>query len=573
MLVARDVEVSVHGGVKILGPISLDVAPGSLVALMGASGSGKSTLVRVLAGLTEPTAGDATWLEQPTTAAVQALGYVPQRESIHDRLTVREALGYAAYLRLDASAPIAERVSDVLHELDLVEQSDTLVRNLSGGERRRAACGLELVGDPHVLLLDEPTSGLDAVLERRLMQLFRRLADHGRAVLVVTHATASLDLCDEVVVMSRGVAAYRGAPEGARMHLAALAADSGMPDRRAVPAGSARPDQAAVAAGGGRPDQAAVAAGGGRPDQAAVADGGGRPDQAAVAVAVEPSTLPGEPAIATVPSRPFGQELYALASRYARTLSRDRRTLVLLIVQAPVIGFLITIVFHAGALGSQGSPSNAVELVFMLMTASIWLGVASSCREVVKERGLVEREFDVGVRLDTYILAKALVLFTLVFVQIVLLTLVIIALQPLHVSASATTQVLMLAVLTGWASVGIGLAVSCLARGVDQAAGAVPLLLMPQLLLAGALIPLARMPRIVSALANITYARWSYAGIGSAAAVGDRLQATGAAAALGFDNNFFSLRSGAAAVILLGFTLVELAVATYFLRIRPPVEA
>jgi ABC transport system ATP-binding/permease protein len=318
---------------------------------------------------------------------------------------------------------------------------------------------------------------------------------------------------------------------------------------------------------------AAVAADGALAPVAAVAAAGAAPDQPAVATGPEPLPRSGEPAVATMPSRPFGQELRALASRYGRTLSRDRRTLALLIAQAPVIGFLITIVFHAGALASQGSPSDAVELVFMLMTASIWLGVASSCREVVKERGLVEREFDVGVRLDAYILAKALVLFALVFVQVVLLTLVIVALQPLHVSASATSRVIMLAVLTGWASVGMGLAVSCVARSVDQAAGAVPLLLMPQLLFAGALIPLARMPRVVSALANINYARWSYAGIGSAAVVGDRLQATGASAALGFDNNFFSLRSGAAAVILLGFTLVELIVATYFLRIRPPVEA
>jgi len=143
---------------------------------------------------------------------VQALGYVPQRESVHDRLTTREALHYAASLRLDAGAKIEARVETVLDELGLVGQGDTLIRNLSGSERRRAACGLELVGDPPVLLLDEPTSGLDAVLERRLMQLFRRLADHGRAVLVATHATASLDLCDEVIVLQAGRTAHRGSP-------------------------------------------------------------------------------------------------------------------------------------------------------------------------------------------------------------------------------------------------------------------------------------------------------------------------------------------------------------------------
>jgi ABC transport system ATP-binding/permease protein len=240
--------------------------------------------------------------------------------------------------------------------------------------------------------------------------------------------------------------------------------------------------------------------------------------------------------------------------------------------QAPVIGVLIAIVFHPGALSSGASSSNAVELVFMLMTASIWLGVASSCREVVKERGLIEREFDVGVRLDAYICAKAFVLFVLVAVQVTLLVGVVITLQPLHVSAGGVGQLLLLAILTGWTSVAMGLAVSCAARTVDQAAGAVPLLLMPQLLFAGALVPLARMPGVVSALANVTFARWSYAGLGNAAAMSGRLSSDPNSPALGFASNFFTLKPVIAAGILIGFTMLELLAATYFLRSRPPID-
>jgi len=86
--------VSVGDDLLILGPVSLEVSPGSLVALMGASGSGKSTLLHALAGIAETTAGTETWAAAPTTSSVQALGYVPQRESVHDRLTTREALHY-----------------------------------------------------------------------------------------------------------------------------------------------------------------------------------------------------------------------------------------------------------------------------------------------------------------------------------------------------------------------------------------------------------------------------------------------------------------------------------------------
>jgi ABC-type multidrug transport system ATPase subunit len=504
--------------------VSIEVAPGSLVALMGPNGSGKSTLLRVLAGIARPTAGSATWDQRPTASAVHALGYVPQRESVHDRLTTREALRYAAQLRLDGSADIEARVETVLDELGLSAQAEILIRSLSGGERRRAACGLELVGDPPVLLLDEPTSGLDEVLERRLMQLFRRLAGDDRAVLVATHATTSLDLCDEVIVLQDGQTAYRGGSSGARAHVTAVAEErpTGPDAPPATPAQSVR----SPAAGTAR----------------------------------------------AAPRRPFHLELRVLAGRYLRTLLRDRRTLAVLVVQAPVIGLLIAVVFHSGALTVGASPIGAVELVFLLMTGAIWLGVASAAREVVKERGLVEREFDVGIRLDAYVLAKALVLFALNFVQVLLLTLVVEALRPLGIGVNGVLEVFAVAVLTAWASSAMGLAVSCAARTVDRAAGAVPLLLMPQLLLAGGLIPLAQMPRFVAAVANLVYARWSYAGLGSAARIGARLAASENSSILGFDNGFFALRPATAAGILVAFTFVELFLAVLLLIRRPAVN-
>jgi ABC transport system ATP-binding/permease protein len=537
VLVAHDVEVIAPDGPRILGPVSVEIARGSLVALMGPNGSGKSTLLRTLAGITTPVAGTATWDQQPTETAAHALGYVPQRESVHELLTTREALRYAAALRLDGTADIGSRVESVLGELDLTAQADTLIRSLSGGERRRAACGLELVGDPPVLLLDEPTSGLDEVLERRLMQLFRRLAGHDRAVLVATHATASLDLCDEVIVLQAGQISYRGGAAGARAHIATVADKS--------PANSR----------------------GGAPTPAAAAPAGASSGIEAEAITRAPvGTTPGPL------TRPFLLELRVLAGRYLRTLLRDRRTAAVLILQAPVIGLLIAVVFHSGALDPSASPIGAIELVFLVMTGSIWLGVASAAREVVKERGLVEREFDVGIRLDAYVLAKALVLFLLNFIQVLLLVQIVEALRPLGIPTSGRLELFAIALLTAWCSAAMGLAVSCAARSVDQAAGAVPLLLMPQLLLAGGLIPLAQMPGVVSAVANVIYARWSYAGLGSAARIGSRLAASNSSGLLGFNNQFFALTPATAAAILVAFTIIELLLAVLLLMRRRALE-
>jgi ABC transport system ATP-binding/permease protein len=218
------------------------------------------------------------------------------------------------------------------------------------------------------------------------------------------------------------------------------------------------------------------------------------------------------------------------------------------------------------------SPIATVELVFLLMTAAIWLGVSSSVREVVKERGLVEREFDVGIRLDAYVLAKATVLFALNFVQVLLLTIVVLALRPLSIGTAGSLELLGIAVLTAWSSCAMGLAVSCAARTVDRAAGAIPLLLMPQLLLAGGLIPLAQLPGVVSGLSNLVFARWSYAGLGSAAHIGARLSAFDNSSVLGFDSGFFGLRPASAAGILLAFIFVELVLATFLLMRRPAVN-
>lgn len=515
MLRADAVELVLEGGRRIVGPAGLEVAPGTLTALVGPSGSGKTSLLRMLAGITLPTEGTVTLDEDPAVRRVADLGYVPQRETVHARLTVREALRYAALLRLDADEDVDARARQVLAELDLVEQADTLVGDLSGGERRRAACGLELVGRPRVLILDEPTSGLDPVLERRLMLLFRRLADQGRAVVVATHATASLDLCDTVAVMSRGTLDVVPDADEA---IAAL--------RRAA---------------GDEPDAA------------------GDPP-----AAIDPPRL-------GIGSRPFLLEYRALTARYARTLVRDRRTLTVLLGQAPVIGMLLVTLFHPDAIDrSGGTPANAVQYVFLMMTGAIWLGITAACREIVKERGIIEREFDVGLRSDAYVLAKAVVLMALSAVQVVIMMAVIVALQPLDAGVGGVLGLIGLAVLTAWVSVGVGLVVSAIARTVDQAAGVVPLVLIPQLLFAGAVIPTARMPAVANGIAQLTYGRWAYAGMGSTIDLDARLSAKQTTAqALGFGRSFFAITPLTGAAALACFLLIALAVTATALQYRP----
>jgi ABC-type multidrug transport system ATPase subunit len=219
LLEARGVSLE-RGSVQVLTDVSLGVHPGELVLLLGPSGSGKSSILRVLAGIARPDQGTVLLRGEDVgdldaAAVARTIGMVPQDDIIHTELALRPALEYAARLRFPATATEAEvqaAVDRVLTATELTERADVRIQRLSGGQRKRASMGVELLLAPPVLLLDEPTSGLDPDLETTTMALLRRLADEGRAVLTTTHAMASIDMAHGVVVIMQGHVAFAGTP-------------------------------------------------------------------------------------------------------------------------------------------------------------------------------------------------------------------------------------------------------------------------------------------------------------------------------------------------------------------------
>jgi ABC transport system ATP-binding/permease protein len=146
------------------------------------------------------------------------VGMVPQDDVVHRQLTVDQALGYAAELRLPPDTTKQDRrlvTAQVLEELDLTPHAQTRVDRLSGGQRKRASVAMELLTGPSLLILDEPTSGLDPALDRQVMTMLRQLADAGRVVVVVTHSLTYLDVCDQVLLLAPGgKTAFCGPPSG-----------------------------------------------------------------------------------------------------------------------------------------------------------------------------------------------------------------------------------------------------------------------------------------------------------------------------------------------------------------------
>ncbi|HEY8146978.1 MAG TPA: ABC transporter permease, partial [Kofleriaceae bacterium] len=413
------------------------------------------------------------------------IGFVPQDDILHRALPVARALHHAARLRLPADtapAEIAERIRSVLEAVDMADHADKRIDELSGGQRKRVSIACELLADPLLLFLDEPTSGLDPGLERKLMYTLRRLADGGRTVVLITHATANIKMCDHIAFLVGGRLAYFGPPSQALGFF-------GVEDFADIYAATDEADSAARWAERFRTSL--------QHQKYAVE----RPARAPAAPSVEQRA---ETQRRTKKFRlPRVRQLAILCRRYLELMAADRRNLALLLLQAPVIGILLVLVSR-----SDGLVSNRIEakkLIFMLATTGVWFGVINSAREICKELSVLRREQLAGLRVGPYLGSKALVLFAMVLVQSALLFGVVAlgAEMPPHgVILPAAFEIYLTIALSGLAGIALGLAVSAIASTPDKATSLIPIVLVPQVLFAGIMFALEGVPDAISRLVS-----------------------------------------------------------------------
>jgi ABC-type multidrug transport system ATPase subunit/pSer/pThr/pTyr-binding forkhead associated (FHA) protein len=541
-LEAYDVTVAVKERV-ILDRGSLAIQPGEFVALIGESGAGKSTLIKVLAGVRVATSGAVCVSGEPVWTRLADVGYLPQDEIVHPRLTVAESLRFSARLRLplDSTEEDVERaVQRVLLETELGEHAHTRIGALSGGQRKRVGLATELLNGPGLIFLDEPTTGLDPGLERRMMELFRGLAAVGRsAILVATHATRSLELVDKLVVVGRGGhICFAGPPREAIAFFGVPSYDDiyGALDRR--PAVEWRADFEATPAG------AASRIGDPQP---------GAPRPARVAIGKEKAR----------------RQAPILLRRYGLVFVRDPRNLLILLAQAPLLGLVMALLFKPQVFDPAATMANgAAQLLFVLVTTVIWLGTIASAREIIKERAIFERERAVGVDPLGYLASKAALLSVVVCVQTLLLFLVVTSVRPLHESSGTAFALLVELAVTGLVAVAGGLLMSALVRTEDQATAVIPIAMIAQLLFGGAIVTVKNMGAVMAAAAALVFERWSFAGAGRVMHMNGRLAADPPIQEQ-YGLGFFSLPVLAALVVLLLF-LAAFGAATLLQLRRAP---
>lgn len=194
---------------RALDGLDLDVRPGELYGLVGPNGSGKTTLIRILMGLDRPTRGRAHVRGRRPGARPHELGYMPQDEALYPDLSLRENVAFFAGLY---GAPRVA-VRNALRLVDLWNERERLVGELSGGMRRRASLAAAIVHEPTVLFLDEPTVGIDPLMRNEFWRAFRERAESGALLLITTHHMEEARRCDRVGLLWRGRMLREGAPD------------------------------------------------------------------------------------------------------------------------------------------------------------------------------------------------------------------------------------------------------------------------------------------------------------------------------------------------------------------------
>ena len=196
------------GAFTAVDDVSFDVREGEVFGLLGSNGSGKSTLIRLFCGLLAPTSGSGTVLGldivKDSEAIRRRIGYMTQRFSLYDELTVRQNLNFFSGVYGLRGAARAERQAWAIETAGLAGKEGLLTRSLPGGWKQRLALACALLHKPRVVFLDEPTGGVDPISRRRFWTLIDGLAAEGVTLIVTTHYLDEAERCDRMVLLHHG---------------------------------------------------------------------------------------------------------------------------------------------------------------------------------------------------------------------------------------------------------------------------------------------------------------------------------------------------------------------------------
>lgn len=188
--------------------ISFSVKKGEIFGFLGANGAGKTTTIRVLCGLLIPTSGRVQIsdisLEHGTEAMKSKVGYMSQKFTLYNDLTIEENFAFTASLRKIPKAELKKRIKELLEFIEFSKPTNTLVRDLPGGIKQQVSLAASILHDPEIIFLDEPTAGVTPAARARFWALIRELSNKGKTVFVTTHYMDEAEQCGRIALMRAG---------------------------------------------------------------------------------------------------------------------------------------------------------------------------------------------------------------------------------------------------------------------------------------------------------------------------------------------------------------------------------
>ena len=469
-ITAIGIEKTYSNGVKALKKMDLSIPSKSLLAVMGPSGCGKSTLLKALNGDTPATKGRVLLFGQELLSNYDYLktqiGYVPQDDIVHQQLTVEQCMYFTAKIRLDnpLDSKIDKKINAILSDLNISHIKHNLISEISGGQRKRVSIAVELLTEPLILFLDEPTSPLDPQTVEDFLVILKKLSDKGTTVVMVTHKPEDLEYMDEVIFMAEGGnITYYGDSKKYKQYFKV---------------------------------ETAVAV---------FAQISGKTASNWVSKYLNPRPL------STTTSQPIDvksnsntsplDQYYWLTKRYFRIKTNDTINSTIMLVQAPIIAVLICFIFNEISSG----------VLFMIAISAIWLGTQNAAREIVSEQAIYKRERMFNLDIFPYLLSKITVLSSFSIIQSFLFVLILsVGYSDNMLNLNDPLRIFVWMSFLSIASTFLGLLLSSIVDTTEKAMTIVPLLLIPQIMLAG-LIAKVSSP-LVEVLSYFTLSRWGVEG-------------------------------------------------------------
>ena len=523
-----NLEFSFKGSENGIKPMNFRLESGNLVGIMGGSGVGKTTLLNLLHGKILPDAGNIFIngydLHEDSEMLNGLIGYVPQDDMLIEELTVFDNMYYNARLCFGGynEEQLINLVNKVLIDLELLDIKDLQVGDLlnkkvSGGQRKRLNIGLELMREPGVLFVDEPTSGLSSHDSEKVMTLLRKHALSGKLVIANIHQPSSeiLKLFDRLWLLDKGgYMIYDGDPVEALVYFKTETSQANAAESECPNCGNVNTEdilhiiEVKVIDNLGYP---------GKDRQISPEEWYDKYRKKMMPVNIS------KPEKTDLPSSNFRvpKKLYQIRTFIKRNIVRkfaDKQYMILNLLEAPFLAFILGYLSKYELDGGYVFAENKSYPVFLFMAVvvALFLGLMVSAEEIFKDRKILEREKFLNISRLSYLISKINFLFVLSALQALLFVLVASAI--LEIRGMLWQQWLILFTAACYGNL-LGLNISAGMRTVVSIYILIPLILVPQLLLGGAMIKFDDLHKSISnkiyvpVIGDLMATRWAYEAI------------------------------------------------------------